>query len=190
MTMKKVLVIGPGGAGKSTFATRLGELLNIDVVHLDQIYWRPGWIETPKSEWLKTVAELLNRDSWIIDGNYSGTLPKRIDASDTVIFLDLPRRLCLWRVLKRAVVYRNKRRPDMAEGCAERFNLDFIIWVWNYPRKARPKVVKLLQSNATTKKVVWLRSPSEVEKFLTIEVQRDSQQDHIDRKALHSSGPH
>ena len=167
--MKKVLVIGPGGAGKSTFATRLGELLKLEVIHLDQIYWRAGWIETPKDEWRKTVAELLNRDSWIIDGNYSGTLRDRIEASDTVIFLDLPRRVCLWRVLRRAVVYRNKQRPDMAEGCAERFNLEFVIWVWNYARRTRPKVVDLLQSKAATKKIVWLRSRSGVEKFLTIE---------------------
>jgi adenylate kinase family enzyme len=164
--MKKVLVIGPGGSGKSTFATRLGKLLKIDVIHLDQIYWRPGWIETPKPEWRKTVAELLTRHSWIIDGNYSGTLQERIEASDTVIFLDLPRTLCLWRVLKRNVLYRNKQRPDMAEGCAERFNLEFITWVWNYRRRSRPKVIDLLQSKATTKKVIWLRSRLDAEKFL------------------------
>jgi adenylate kinase family enzyme len=172
--MKKVLVIGPGGAGKSTFSTRLGTLLKIDVIHLDQIYWRPGWIETPKPEWLKTVGELLKKDSWIIDGNYSGTLPERLEACDTVIFLDLPRRVCLWHVLKRGVIYRNKQRPDMAEGCAERLDLKFIIWVWNYARRTRPKIAKLLQAKGTTMKVVWLRSRSEAEKFLTKQAMSDA----------------
>jgi adenylate kinase family enzyme len=75
--MRKVLVIGPGGVGKSTLATRLGELLNIEVLHLDKFYWQPGWVELPKPVWLKTVEELLRRDAWIMDGNYSGTLDIR-----------------------------------------------------------------------------------------------------------------
>ena len=116
MTMKKVLVIGSGGAGKSTFATRLGELLGIEVIHLDQFYWRPGWVETPKSEWLETVERLVRKDSWIIDGNYSGSLEIRLAACDTVIFLDIARSVCVWRLLKRVVRYRKKNRQDMAEG--------------------------------------------------------------------------
>ena len=164
--MRKVLVIGPGGAGKSVFANRLGELLNIEVLHLDKFHWRPGWVELPKVEWLKTLKELLGRDSWIMDGNYSGTLDIRLEACDTVIFLDMPRWLCLWRVLKRAMMYRNGSRPDMAEGCRERLNLEFIRWIWNYPSRRKPKVVAMLTSNAQRKKIVWLRSDSEVERFL------------------------
>src|SRR3954466_4414965 len=113
--MRKVLVIGPGGAGKSTFAKRLGELLKIEVLHLDKFYWRPGWVETPKSEWLKTIEELVEGESWIMDGNYSGTLDVRFTACDTVIFLDMSRALCLWRVLKRVIMYWKRSRPDMAE---------------------------------------------------------------------------
>lgn len=164
--MRKVLVIGSGGAGKSNFANRLGELLNIEVLHLDKFYWRPGWIETPKAEWLTTVDELLKRDSWIMDGNYSGTLDVRLEACDTVIFLDLPRTVCLWRVLKRRIMYSNGRRLDMAEDCPEKFNLEFISWVWNYSSRSRPKVVKMLNANSQRKNVVWLRSRSEVERFL------------------------
>ncbi|MGH9842177.1 MAG: hypothetical protein ACREEM_25785 [Blastocatellia bacterium] len=112
-SMRKVLVIGSGGAGKSTFAKCLGERLHIEVIHLDMLYWNPGWIETPKAEWLRAVEELVKRDAWIMDGNYSGTLDLRLKACDTVIFLDLPRLTCLWRVLKRVVQYRGRRRPDM-----------------------------------------------------------------------------
>ena len=163
--MRKVLVIGPGGAGKSTLATQLGELLNIEVLHLDKFYWQPGWIETPKSEWLVTVGELVRRDSWVMDGNYSGTLDVRYKACDTVIFLDMSRTICLWRVLKRAIIYRRKRRPDMAEGCPERLTVEFILWIWNYPRRTRPKIVRMLESHSD-KKIVWLRSQSDVERFL------------------------
>lgn len=164
--MRKVLVIGSGGAGKSVFANRLGKLLNIEVLHLDKFYWRPGWIETPKDEWLKTVEELLERDAWIMDGNYSGTLGLRLEACDMVIFLDMARRVCLWRVLKRARMYRNGSRPDMAEGCRERFSLEFLRWVWDYSSRTMPRVVEILKSNAPGKKIIWLRSDSEVERFL------------------------
>ena len=164
--MRKVLVIGPGGAGKSTFALQLGQLLNIEVLHLDKYYWRAGWIETPKADWLKTVAELLSRDAWIMDGNYSGTIDMRLQACDTVIFLDMNRTRCIWRVLKRAVMYRNKNRPDMAPGCRERLTLEFILWIWNYSRRTRPKVVRLLESATGEKKIVWLRSQLDVEEFL------------------------
>lgn len=151
--MKKVLVIGSGGAGKSTFAHRLGAALNVEVVHLDKLYWQPGWVEPPKPEWRATVEELLKRDAWIMDGNYSGTLDIRFAACDTIIFLDMPRMLCLWRVLKRFVMYRHQRRPDMADGCREKLNPEFVLWIWNYPRRTRPKVARLLESNPEGKTI-------------------------------------
>lgn len=159
-------MIGSGGAGKSTFARRLGNILNIEVIHLDSLYWRVGWVETPKQEWKKTVEHLITRGSWIMDGNYSGTLDLRVEACDTVIFLDIARMICIWRVIKRAVEYRNKRRPDMAEGCPERFDLKFILWIWNYKRRTKPKIVRVLKENRQDKKIIWLRSDAEVEGFL------------------------
>lgn len=170
--MRKVLVIGPGGAGKSTLARRLGELLNITVLHLDKFYWHSGWIETPKPDWLKTVEEMLKGDAWIMDGNYSGTLDIRFQACDTVIFLDMARTFCLWRVVKRALMYRNKSRPDMAEGCPERLTLEFILWIWNYPRRTRPKIVRMLESSHGEKRIVWLQSQREVERFLAMHMER------------------
>lgn len=162
--MRKVLVIGSGGAGKSTFARHLGALLALEVIHLDSLYWSAGWIEMPKPEWQRIVEELLNRSAWIIDGNYSGTLEMRLEACDTVIFLDISRVVCVWRLLKRGMIYRNRRRPDMAQGCPERLSWEFIKWVWEYRKQSRPKIVRLLE--ATSKQVIWLRSPMAVKKFL------------------------
>ena len=165
--MKKVLVIGPGGAGKSTLARRLGELLEIDVKHLDRFYWRAGWQEPAKDEWLNTVKELTSAPSWILDGNYGGTLATRIEHCDTIIFLDLPRLVCVWRIVKRRLFNRNRSRPDMAEGCNEKLDWSFVQWVWNYARDSRPQVVRLLAEHAATKQIVWLRSRAEVEEFLS-----------------------
>jgi adenylate kinase family enzyme len=164
--MRKVLVIGSGGAGKSTFALRLGEALGLPVVHLDSCYWQPGWVEPPKDAWLKTVEGLLGREAWVMDGNYSGTLPVRLAACDAVIFLDLPRPVCLWRIVKRSFMYRRRSRPDMAEGCPETLSMEFVRWVWGYPKRSRPKVIRLLEEHAKSKQVVRLRSRAEVRDFL------------------------
>src|SRR4051794_30280430 len=108
--MKKILILGSGGAGKSTLARRLGEHLQMEVIHLDSYYWKPGWIERPKPEWRQVVARLTEGESWVMDGNYSGTIELRIGACDTVILLDIPRTTCLWRVIKRAVAHRGHSR--------------------------------------------------------------------------------
>ncbi len=173
MMLRKFLVIGSGGAGKTTFANRLSQILGIEVIHLDSLYWQAGWVETPKPEWKLRVEELVSRNSWIMDGNYSGTLDLRIAACDTVIFLDIAPIICTWRVFKRLLKYRNQRRPDMAHGCHEKFNWEFFGWVWNYRNRSRPKVIKLLQENSDKKKIIWLRSNAQVKKFL-VSLDRDS----------------
>lgn len=112
--MKRVLVIGCGGAGKSTFARQLGARLQLPVIHLDAHYWRPGWVEPSKSEWATTVDGLLAGEAWVMDGNYGGTLPTRLAVCDCVVFIDLPRWLCIWRVLRRALRYRGETRRTWA----------------------------------------------------------------------------
>jgi adenylate kinase family enzyme len=165
--MQRVLVIGSGGSGKSTVAAQLGELTGLEVNHLDKFYWSPGWVKPAPDEWIKTVTELVARDSWIIDGNYSGTLELRMRQCDAIVFLDLPRVLCLWRIVKRFFLYRDGNRPDMAEGCRETLDLKFVSWVWNYHRRSRPKVIRLVQEYAEGRQIFWLRSRSEVKKFLS-----------------------
>lgn len=165
--MKRIIVIGSGGSGKSTLAAKLGQLLNLEVIHLDKLFWKSGWVEPPRDEWLETVTQLVSRDSWIIDGNYSGTLEVRIQKCDTIVFLDLSRLLCLWRIVRRNLQYRRSNRPDMAEGCPEKLDLGFMSWIWNYQRRSRPKVVELIRTHAEGKRVIWLRSKADVKEFLS-----------------------
>ncbi len=124
--MKKIAIIGSGRAGKSTFARQLSTKLNIEVYHLDAILWKPDWEGTPKEEQKRIQHELIANESWIIDGNYGSTLDIRLNAADTIIFLDIHRLICLYRAIKRMIVYRNRTRPDMAESCDERFNREFL----------------------------------------------------------------
>ena len=163
--MKRVVVIGSGGSGKSTFSRALGEIAGLPVIHLDTLFWGPNWTSTPKSEWVEVVRRELERDEWIIDGNFGSTREMRMRAADTIIMLDLPRRVCIYRIVKRMIKYRNKKRPDMAEGCFERFDLEFITWVWNYRKDSRKRAFRELETQ-TDKNIIILKSRREVADFL------------------------
>jgi adenylate kinase family enzyme len=163
--MKRVVVIGSGGSGKSTFSRRLSEATGLEVIHLDSIFWRPNWERTPKDEWERKVLELVERDSWIMDGNFGSTREIRFDACDTVIFLDLPRPVCMYRVIKRAIKYRGRSRPDMAEGCSEKIDLEFLSWVWNFPKHGRSRILGDLRC-LLGKSIYILKSKGEAESFL------------------------
>jgi adenylate kinase family enzyme len=164
--MKKIIVIGSSGAGKTYFSKRLSRILSIELVHIDRVYWGAGWSEPAKDDWKSTLADLLARDSWIIDGNYTGTLDMRLAACDTVIFLDIRRTLCTWRVIRRTLRFYRRNRPDMADGCVERFDLPFLGFIWNYPKKTRPKILSLIEAHRDSADLIHLRSPREVRQFI------------------------
>jgi adenylate kinase family enzyme len=164
--MQKIMVIGSGGSGKSELSRRIGEILGIEVIHLDRVYWRPNWTEPQKHEWKETVEDLVNRESWIIDGNFGGTMEIRAAAADTIIFIDLPRVLCVWRAVKRWIKYPNRTRPDMGEGCPEKIDLEFLQWIWNFPRDSKPRLMEILRRYEKTKSIYVLKSRHEVEEFV------------------------
>ena len=164
--MKRVIVIGSGGAGKSTLARALGEQLGLPVVHLDAQFWQAGWVELDKTDWLEWQRNALLEPCWIMDGNYGGTMDLRLEAADTVIFLDLPPALCVARALWRAVRYWGRTRPDMAADCPERLDLNFLRWIWNYPRNNRPVILEKLSRLEGTR-VLRLQSAGAVRRFLT-----------------------
>lgn len=164
--MKKIILIGSGGSGKSTLARQLGNKLNIKVHHLDALFWKPNWEGVPKEEQRKVQNELVKEDEWIIDGNYGGTMDIRINAADTIIFLDIHRTICVYRAFKRIVQYRNKTRADMGAGCEERFDLQFFKWIWEYPNKKKPAILKRLDQLSKGKEVIILKSLNEVRQFL------------------------
>lgn len=164
--MRKIAIIGPGGAGKSTVARALGEILGIGVIHLDRLFWRPGWVETPPEEWACIQRGLVAGDAWILDGNYGGSLDIRLVAADTVIFLDTPRATCVLRVFRRAVRFRGRSRPDLAPGCRERITGEFVRWVWTYPAERRPAILAKLAAYADGRRIVVLRGRRDVRRFL------------------------
>lgn len=165
-SLRHVVLIGSGGAGKSTFARRLGKITGLEVIHLDAHYWKPGWVETPINVWTEMQRNLIQRDRWIMDGNYGATLSLRLDAADAILFFDYPRNLCARRLLLRWWKYRGRNRPDMGEGCPERFEWDFLRWVWRYPKDKRPDLLVKLAAYSETKCVIVLQNPAAAESLL------------------------
>jgi adenylate kinase family enzyme len=164
--MDRIMVIGSGGSGKSTLAREIGAAFGIEVIHLDALFWRPGWVETPREQWEAIQRALVVRDRWVMDGNYGGTLDIRLRAADTVVFLDLPRTLCLWRIVSRRFRYAGRSRPDMAPGCYDRLTWEFIHWVWTYPARRRPSILSTLSAYAPGRRIIRLRSTRAVAGFV------------------------
>ena len=162
---RRLLVVGSPGAGKSTLARRLGPRLSLPVIHLDQHYWNPGWRPTPDDEWHRRLDELLAEPAWILDGNYHATLPRRLQFADAVLFLDLPAWRCRWRVARRIATTFGRTRADLAPGCPEQIDVEFLRWTWNWPRDIRPHVIRAMDAADPSVRRWTLRSPAEVEAF-------------------------
>lgn len=180
--MRKILLIGPGGAGKSTLATRLGKIEGLPVIHLDAMYWQPGWSEPTQGEWSRVVSRLTQAEAWIMDGNYGGTMDQRIAACDTVVLLDMPPAVCIWRILRRWARFRGRARPDMAEDCPEHFSWAFMWWILTYRKRRLPAVLGRLEAAAGQgKTTVVLRSDRDVDEFCS-RVPHAAQQTHAARR--------
>jgi adenylate kinase family enzyme len=164
--LQRVLVIGPCGAGKSTLAVELAQKLNLPVFHMDQLNWQPGWVESSKDEIREKLAGIVAADCWLIDGTYGGTLGERLVRADTVVYLDYPIRLCVARLLRRIWTYRGRTRPDMTEGCPERFDLEFLIYLLRWNSGPRLRTDQRLKGHEH--KVVRLRSPHQLRRWMDL----------------------
>lgn len=169
---KKIIVFGNAGSGKTTLAKILHAKFHIPLYHLDRYYWKPGWERIDREEFAKIHRALCERDQWILEGSYPKFLPERVTYAEVVIFLDIPRYICLWRVVKRTILHLGKTLPDTPEGCKQKIFdtkfLDFLAWVWTFNKRYRADVLALLKSPEIqhTKQVYILRSPQEMDAFI------------------------
>ena len=164
--MRRVMVIGCSGSGKSTFARALGTRVGIPVVHLDSLFWKPGWVESTRDEFGAKHDAAAAGDRWIIDGNYSRTIERRIANADTVVALDLPRYACMYGIVSRWLRNRGNVRPDMPAGCPEKIDWPFVKWVWTFRSRSRPKQMALINSMRGAKQIEVFRSRRDAYRWL------------------------
>jgi adenylate kinase family enzyme len=167
-SMNRILVIGNAGAGKSTFARRLGGKLGLPVIHLDSHFWRPGWQIPETSAWRQQLIALAVSPLWVMDGNYINTFDIRMPCADSLVWLDHPRGTCMRRVLMRTIIGHGRTRSDLAEGCPDRFDIAFLRYVWNFQVKQRPRIIGGIEQFGSHLRVIRLACDREVENFLTL----------------------
>lgn len=164
--MKRVSVIGCPGAGKTTFSRELSRSTKLPLVHLDFMYHDQTYsYQTDKDSWRKRVLKETKERRWIIDGNYKSTFDIRLPKSDTIIFLDYPTYISIWRAIKRRVQYREKVRDDMPSTWKERLGMDFFVFILKFNLLIAPRMRELLKSY-NDKDVIILRSPRQAKTFL------------------------
>ena len=162
--MKKVIVIGCPGSGKSTFSRALHNITKIPLFHLDMMYWNADRTEVENIIFLKRLENVIQKDEWIIDGNYASTIELRLQACDTVIFLDYPLEVCLSGISER----RGKKRADMPWVESENEEDEELMeLVRNYNTKNRPEVMRLLEKYSN-REIYIFKSREEAQEFLNL----------------------
>lgn len=165
LLMKKIVIIGSSGAGKSTFARELGSILKMKVFHLDRYFWQRGWRVKTRDTRIDILQEIVREKQWIIEGSYLSSSELHLHEADTIIFLDIPPLLCLWRLTKRHLAYRRRSRRDIPEGSTDKLTMSHILKVVTFPLEDR-RTIKQKLRNYKSKQIIWLRSRKEVEDFL------------------------
>lgn len=165
--MQRIVILGNAGSGKSTLARALGTRLNVPVVHLDTLFWEPGWVEPDAEQFRARVREAIAPAAWVCEGNYARrTFDLRLPRADLIIWLDTPRLSCFTRVIMRSVM--NRPRPDLAAGCTEKLDrafLTFLNFVWTFDRGYRPGIEAVRLAIGPQIPVVHLRGARQIGEF-------------------------
>lgn len=163
--MRRVAILGCPGSGKSTLARQLGERLGLPVIHLDTLYWLPGWRQPDSATYRARFADAFTGEAWVSEGNFIETFASRLPRADLVVILDRSRLLCLWRALRRAGLSRY-RRFDLPAGCPEQFDIKLLRDIWRYHVDGSPRLEAALAEHGGGTPIIRLRSNREVAAFL------------------------
>jgi adenylate kinase family enzyme len=163
-SVKRVLVTGNAGSGKTSLSRHLSAKLGHPVIHLDKYVWRPGWRKAPKDEVALALDSLLAEPNWIIDGVSS----QACRAADTIIFLDFPVTTCLFRAFTRTIRHVFNQRPEVPENCPERA----ILWrmteiILQFPKETRPRLLEIFGQLTQDRQIVQICSRRELRTFLS-----------------------
>lgn len=170
-----MLVVGCSGGGKSTIAQALSARLNLPYISMDRaFFWLPGWILRERAEIRTMIAEAVGRDRWIMDGTSHGTLDLRLPRANAVIWIRLPRMLCMMRVVLRRIRYAGRSRPEMAKGCPEKIDLELLRYIWNFEKEDAPEILDGLAKYGPDVPVFILDSRGDAAALLALLKRRDT----------------
>jgi len=139
---KRIIIVGNSGSGKSYLGKKIAEITDLPLIHLDNEFWKPNWVKTPRDEWIEIQKNLIKAEKWIIEGNYNSTMELRFEASDLVIFLDINRIVCMVSAIKR----HGKKRSDLPEYLEEKFSGEFFNFckrIWSFNKTVRKTIISL-----------------------------------------------
>ena len=178
--MQRSMIIGQPGSGKSTLARKLGAITHLPVFHIDHIHWKPGWVERDRTEKTALCREIEKLPQWVFEGGHSATWLERLARADTLIWLDFGLLRRVGRVVRRTLVQYGETRPDLPEGCPEKFDGEFYRYIWRMRRSSRERMSRLFSSAAPEKTALKLSSIREIRTYL----------DDVSRAAPHRKNSH
>jgi adenylate kinase family enzyme len=165
--MRRIIVVGSQGSGKTSLSRNLGRKLELPVVHLDVLYWRPGWKASDTASFRARVTEAIAGEEWVVDGSFSGlAFDLTLARADLLVVIDRPRWLCQWRILWRSAFDRDTTRPDLPEGCPEQFDWKLMREAWRYDTKRAPVIEAERLQYGPDVPVVRLRRDRDIQGFL------------------------
>ncbi|WP_283194655.1 AAA family ATPase [Rhizobium sp. AN80A] len=165
----RILVIGCSGGGKTTLSRRLGERLGVRHISMDRdFYWLPGWVKRPKAEEREMIAAAVAEERWLMDGTGASTFDLRMPRTDVVLWVRLPRWRCLLGVTTRWFRWRGKARPEMAPGCPEKLDGEFLTYIWNFEQRWAPLIIAGIERHKPDVPVLQLKSHREMRRLLDL----------------------
>ncbi|MBB3453285.1 adenylate kinase family enzyme [Rhizobium sp. BK313] len=168
-TAKRVLVMGCSGGGKSTLSQKICSRQDLPYVSMDrEFFWLPGWVKREKAEERALIAAKVAEERWLIDGTAPSSFDLRLPRTEFILWVRMPRWLCMWGALSRALRWLGRSRPDMAPGCPERIDWEFLRYIWDWERKFAPKVLAGLAQHGPDVPVLQLKSRGEMRQLLDL----------------------
>ncbi len=167
--MRRVLVIGSPGAGKTTLSTRLAAKLGVPVHYLDLHHWEPGWKYRDAARAREAMTALSETPEWVIDGNFAESFDLRMRRADTLVWLDYPRATCVGRILLRTIRDYGQQKPDLPAGCPETFDVGVFRFAWRFPAESRLQILAAIERHGSHLKVLRLGNDRDVVEFCRVQ---------------------
>ncbi len=168
-TANRVLVMGCSGGGKSTLSLKLAARFGLVYISIDRdILWLPGWVERGKEEQRAIIVAKARGERWIMDGTNPSTFDVRLPRTDLVIWVRMPRLLCVWGVVSRWIKWMGRTRPEMAPGCIEKVDWEFLRFIWTFEEKFTPRVLAGLAAHGAEVPVLQVKSRGEMRQLLDL----------------------